>query len=275
MFVLETETIPWEPVKVNTRTGRITRKFIREGELAAGVGYTCDLVHYHRGDEVFTAPQHRHDFAQIRLTIEGTTDYGHLQIGEAGDTAYFPAGAYYGPERFEEAEIFLIQWSKDWVTREKSDRAYKTLAERGKFEGGFYVTTDDAGNEVRKDGANAVWEEVNQRPLVIPSPKYATPIIMHPAGYEWERAGEASDVKDLGHFTEEDLNVTVHRWDAGGRISLSAERTQIVWVSSGAVELDGRTLGERTLIFSDAGESHELVGVQSGEATVLRMPVSV
>ena len=274
MFILETESIPWEPVTGNHRTGNIRRKFVREGELARGVGYTCDLVHYHRGAEVFTAPRHRHDFSQIRMTIEGTTDYGDSQIGDAGDTGYFPAGAFYGPERFEEAEIFLIQWSRDWVTREKSDAAFKRLSERGRFEGGHYITTDDNGAEVRKDGANAVWEEVNQRQQVIPTPKYATPILMHPAGYDWEPAGEAAQVKDLGHFTEDDINVTVHRWEQGGTIPLTPERTQIVWVADGSVRIGDRTVGARALFFSDAGEAHEVEGVDAGSATILRMPKS-
>ncbi|MEV8515202.1 hypothetical protein [Dactylosporangium sp. NPDC051484] len=261
-------------MRANTRTGKITRKFIRESELAKGVGYTCDLVHYHRGDEVFTAPQHRHDFDQIRLTIEGTTDYGHLQVAEPGDVAFFPAGAYYGPERFEEAEIFLIQWSKTWITREQNDAAYKALSEKGTFKDGFYVTTDENGNEVRKDGANAVFEAIYQRPMVIPKPKYATPIIMHSDAYEWQPAGENAEVKDLGHFTEGDIGVTTHQWEAGGTIDLTPERTFIVWVSSGSVEIDGRTVGARTLIFSDATETHQLVGVEAGTATILRMPIS-
>src|SRR5882762_10427557 len=101
MFVLETAEMPWDPVKANTRTGKISRKFIREGELASGVGYTSDLVKYHGGHGVFTGP---------------------------GDATFFPAGAYYGPERFEAAEIFLLQWSPDWVTRDQSNAAYAALA---------------------------------------------------------------------------------------------------------------------------------------------------
>jgi hypothetical protein len=274
MFILETETIPWEPVDVNTRTGTITRKFIRESELAKGVGYTCDLVHYHRGDQVFTAPRHRHDFDQIRITLEGTTDYGGFQVGEAGDVAFFPAGAYYGPERFEEAEIFLIQWSKTWVSREQNNAAYKALSERGVFKDGFYVTTDENGNEVLKDGANAVFESVYGHPMVTPKPKFETPIIMHPDAHEWMPAGENADSKDLGHFTEDDLSVSAHRWRPGGAVDLTPERTFIVWVASGSVEIDGRTVGARTMIFSDAGETHQLIGVDPGAATVLRMPIS-
>lgn len=274
MFVLETETIPWEPVKANTRTGAISRKFIREGELADGVGYTSDLVWYHGGQGVFTAPRHRHNFDQIRLTLEGTTDYGHQQVADAGDAAFFPAGAYYGPERFEEARILLLQWSPDWVTRAKSDAAYAELSTRGTFTDGYYVTTDAAGNQVRTDGTNAVWEAVNNKPLVIPRPKYATPVLMCPGGYDWRPSpGSDAEVKDLGHFTEGDLNIGVYRWRDGGTLALGAERTSIVWIASGSVRLNGRPLGAGTILFSDLGEVHELVGVEPGEATVLHMPL--
>jgi hypothetical protein len=272
VFVLETETIAWEPVKANTRRGEISRKFLREGELSEGVGYTSDLVWYHGGQGVFTAPRHRHNFDQIRLTLDGTTDYGYEQIADAGDAAFFPAGAYYGPERFEEAQILLLQWSPDWVTREQSDAAYAELARRGTFKDGFYATTDENGDEVRKDGTNAVWEAVNNKPLVIPSPKYSQPILMHPGAFEWRTGPDGAEFKDLGHFTDSDLNFSAWRWQQGGRFTLGAERTSIVWIASGSVSLDGRKRGARTILFSDLGETHELTGVEPGEATVVGLP---
>jgi hypothetical protein len=275
MFVLETDTIPWEPVKANTRTGDISRKFIREGELSAGVGYTSDLVYYHRGEEPFTAPRHRHNFDQIRLTLGGVTDYGYDQVAGAGDVTFFPAGAYYGPEWFEEAEIFLLQWSPDWVTREQSDAAYAELSKHGTFVDGYYVTTDESGNEVRKDGTNAVWEKVNQKPLVIPSPKYSQPIVMHPGAYDWWPEAVGVESKDLGHFTEGDLTISPRRWEQGGSFTLGADRTSILWVASGSVSIDDRKLGARTILFSEIGETHQIVGVEPGEATVVGLPKPV
>jgi hypothetical protein len=274
MFVLETETIPWDPVTANTRSGKISRKFIREGELAKGVGYTSDLVKYHGGHGVFTAPRHRHNFDQIRLTIDGETDYGHEQIAAAGDATFFPAGAYYGPERFEAAEIFLLQWSPDWVTREQSNSAYAQLASRGRFADGYYITVGEDGQEVRKDGTNAVWEAVNGKPLVIPSPKYQQPIVMRPDGYDWAPHSPDLQIKDLGHFTEGDLNIAIYRWAPRASLTLTAERTSILWVASGALSLDGRRLQRRTVLFSDAGETHELYGIEAGEATCIGLPVA-
>jgi hypothetical protein len=274
MFVLDTAAMPWDPVKANTRTGKISRKFIREGELAPGVGYTSDLVKYHGGHGVFTAPRHRHNFDQIRLTLSGETDYGYEQIAGPGDATFFPAGAYYGPERFEAAEIFLLQWSPDWVTREQSDAAYVELAKTGEFKDGLYVSIGDDGQEVRKDGTNAVWEAVNGKPLVIPSPKYQQPILMRPEGFDWKRTSDGVGVRDLGHFTDADLNIVTYRWSDAATLQLSEERTYILWIDSGAVSLDGRRLGENTILFSDFGETHDLHGVQAGEATCIGLPVA-
>jgi hypothetical protein len=274
MFVLDTAAMAWDPVKANTRTGKISRKFIREAELAPGVGYTSDLVKYHGGHGVFTAPRHRHNFDQIRLTLSGQTDYGYEQIAGPGDATFFPAGAYYGPERFEAAEIFLLQWSPDWVTRDQSDAAYAELAKTGEFKDGFYVYTGDDGQPARKDGTNAVWEAVNGKPLIIPSPKYQQPILMRPDGFDWQRSAEDLSVKDLGHFTDEDLNIVTYRWSEGALLRLPAERTHILWIASGAVSLDGRPLGEKTILFSDFGETHELCGLQAGQATCIGLPVS-
>jgi hypothetical protein len=274
MFVLDTAAMPWDPVKANTRTGKISRKFIREGELAPGVGYTSDLVKYHDGHGVFTAPRHRHNFDQIRLTLSGETDYGYEQIAGPGDATFFPAGAYYGPERFEAAEIFLLQWSPDWVTRKQSDSAYAELAKTGEFKDGYYVSTDENGQEVRKDGTNAVWEAVNRKPLVIPSPQYQQPILMRPEGFEWKPSSDGVDIKDLGHFTDADLNVATYRWSESGAFTLTPERTYILWIGSGAMTLDGRWLGEKSILFSDFGETHELHGAQAGEAICVGLPVS-
>jgi hypothetical protein len=206
--------------------------------------------------------------------LSGETDYGYEQIAGPGDATFFPAGAYYGPERFEAAEIFLLQWSPDWVTREQSDAAYAELAKTGEFKDGFYVCTGDDGQQVRKDGTNAVWEAVNGKPLIIPSPKYQQPILMRPDGFDWQRRSEDLSVKDLGHFTDEDLNIVTYRWSEGALMRLSAERTYIFWIGSGAVSLDGRQLGEKTILFSDFGETHELCGVHAGEATCIGLPVS-
>jgi hypothetical protein len=111
MQVIPTEEIEWETVVANARAGHVQRKYIREGEILPGVGYASDCYNYVGGDSVFTAPRHHHDFEQIRISMTGVQDFGLGQITEEGWIAYFPAGAYYGPEHIDGASIFQIQWS--------------------------------------------------------------------------------------------------------------------------------------------------------------------
>ena len=96
---------------------------------------------------------------------------------------------------------------------------------------------------------------------------------MRPEGFDWKPTSDGVDVKDLGHFTDDDLNIVAYRWSEDAVLQLSAERTQILWIGSGAVSLDGQRLGEKTILFSDFGETHELHGVEAGEATCIGLPV--
>ena len=148
------------------------------------------------------------------------------------------------------------------------------MAKTGEFKDGFYVSTGEDGQEVRKDGTNAVWEAVNGKPLVIPSPKYQQPILMRPEGFDWQHESAGLSVKDLGHFTDGDVNIVTYRWSEDAVLRLSAERTHILWIGSGALSCDGNRLGEKTILFSDFGEAHDLRSLQSGEAICIGLPVS-
>jgi hypothetical protein len=133
--IILTEDLPWKPVAVNARVGEVQSKYVREGEIPPGVGYAADCYNYTSGNNVFTAPGHHHDLEQIRISMTGVQDFGQGQIIEEGWIAYFPAGAYDGPERIDDASIFQIQWSDFWVSRAERERAYRELAERGEFTG--------------------------------------------------------------------------------------------------------------------------------------------
>ena len=49
-------------------------------------------------DDSFTAPRHHHALQQIRWSDSGSKNYAPGKNIEGGDLAYFPRGAYYGPE---------------------------------------------------------------------------------------------------------------------------------------------------------------------------------
>jgi len=271
--VIETDRIPYELVTRSNRPGRVHRKLVREGEISPGVGFTADLVQYEGGHGTFTAPRHRHAFDQIRFIVSGQPDFGHRQIAHGGQSIFFPAGAHYGPETIEEAEVMLIQWSRDWVTREQHDATHAEMQKVGEFKDGYYVTVDADGKEHRADGRNAVWETFMKRKLVYPTPRYPQPVVMKPEGFEWRPLADGVQVKMLGRFTEDDVYIAQYRWDSGGSLELTPERTQLLWISSGKVLLDGQAHPERTVIFADYGET-VLVGSDAGaEAVCFGLPV--
>jgi len=181
------------------------------------------------GHGTFSAPRHKHNFDQIRYVVSGSPDFGHYQVASQGQSAFFPAGAAYGPETIEESEMLLIQWGQHWMTRAQHDETYSRMLQAGEFKDGYYVTVDAAGNEQRADARNAVWETFNARKLVYPTPRYPQPVIMEPEGFEWRPAGPGVSGKVLGRFTEDDVYVGNYRWDeAGAVLTLGAERTALL-----------------------------------------------
>jgi len=135
MHVIDTAVIPWTLVSKSNRPGRVHRKLVHEGSVSPGVGYTADLVQYEGGYGTFSAPRHKHNFDQIRYVVSGDPDFGHYQVASPGQSAFFPAGAAYGPETIEEAEILCdrvaIIDSGIIIALESPDRLIDILLRRG------------------------------------------------------------------------------------------------------------------------------------------------
>jgi hypothetical protein len=274
MEVYDTEKMPWVRVAANARVGEVRRKAIREGEVLPGVGYASDCYHYVGGETVVTAPRHRHDFEQIRITMQGTQDFGQGQITDPGWIAYFPAGAYYGPERIDGASVFQIQWSDYWVTRAQHDRAFEELKLSGEFKEGRYYWVDETGKEQTKDALNAIWEHVFDRKSEFPVPRYPQPILMNPDAFGWTTAPGPVSTAVLGRFTERDLTIIKVRWNTRGDYDLSSDRTYCLFTVRGDIDVAGRTYGEHTVLWSDFGESVTVEGQPGTEGLCIAFPTA-
>jgi hypothetical protein len=270
--IIPTDQLEWKLVAANARTGDVENKYVREGELLPGIGYAADCYHYVGGENVFTAPRHHHDFEQIRISMTGVQDFGQGQVTEEGWIAYFPAGAYYGPERIDGASIFQIQWSDFWITRANHERAFAVLAQNGEFSGGKYSWTDENGIVQTKDAQNAIWEHVWGRESVIPVPRYPQPVLMNPEAFEYVTSDTGLATKVLGRFTERDVAITKIRWDERATYSLPADRTYCLFTNAGDIEVDGRTCGRHTVVWSDYGENVDVSGAPGAEALCIAFP---
>ena len=267
MHITNTHEMQWEPTP-NSRKGTVFKKVVREGEISPGVGYYARSSKFAGGDQRFEAPRHRHDFDQIRIGLRGKADFGRGIRLFPGDICYFPAGAPYGPELFDDVEFFQVQWGERWVTKEAHDEAIRQLAERGEFKNGMYLRSGTAGKVHQVDSLTAIYEHVNGIPLVIPKPRYAQPILIRPDAFTWTSAGAGLSVKRLGNFTEDELRLSLLRWDGQASYQLETDRTSLIFTTSDGV--DG--LPSSSVLWSDLGEGDTLTGTPGAEAVLVKYP---
>src|SRR5207302_5332738 len=151
------------------------------------------------------------NFEQIRFQLAGISDYGRTGKLTEGMVGYYPEGVAYGPQTQksgESAATVTLQFGgasgNGYLSRDDVKAGMDALKQFGEFKDGVFFRRDGKPGKRNMDAYQAIWEHVNQRPMVYPKPRYATPILMEPAHYEWvpvEGARGAFE-KLLGVFTE-------------------------------------------------------------------------
>jgi hypothetical protein len=267
MHTTNTQEMEWEPTP-NSRKGTVFKKVVREGEVSPAVGYYARASKFAAGEEKFEAPRHKHDFDQLRIGIRGKADFGRGIRLSPGDICYFPAGAPYGPERFDDVEFFQVQWGQRWVTKEAHDEAIRELAELGEFRNGLYRRSSPTGKVRQVDSLTAIYEHVNGIPPVIPKPRYAQPILIRPGAFTWTSIGDGLSVKRLGNFTEDELRLSLLHWDGPAPYQLETERTSLIFTTADGVE----DLPSATVLWSDLGAADSLSGGPGAEALLVEYP---
>ena len=221
MQIVDTTRQAWELVLPNPRGGDVFRKVIRAAEGGAEVSYDIRLERFGEGDREYTSVRHRHDFEQLRFAAAGRMDLGFGTL-EEGDVGYFPANAYYGPQRCDGALILIAQWGDRFITKEQSDAAVAELSRHGEFRDGIYRSVDQRGRPYNKDPLNAIWEQVFGEPYKPQKPRYEQPIVITPAAFGWSAGKGATRRRKLGVFTENGLAVESVQWCENGSFEVAA-----------------------------------------------------
>ena len=215
-------------------------------------------------DGYFT-PRHRHNFDQLRYTLEGTfvTGHGDMPPGVAG---YFPEGTYYGPQKQSgESRILILQFQgpsgDHFLSNEEANATVNKLREQGGvFHDGYYSGVKPDGKRFNKDSYRAIWEELNDRKLVIPKPRFRTPVMMNVENFGWvpHRRRDGIDVKHLGSFGEYRSSIGFLRMERGSSfLAGQHEDAEIRYLLQGAVEYGGKTWGANTYFYTPPGASTE------------------
>jgi hypothetical protein len=233
----------------------------------------------------FQTPRHHHGFQQIRWTESGSVNFAPGQDIDAGDLAYFPRGAYYGPQLKDQGVQLLLQFGffdeypaggKDWYR--KYQEGMQALRLSGRFEDGLYFDTDpQTGAQRQRDAVEALFEHRTRRKLVVPAEGYASPIVMHPAAFSYYPAAAGLELKPLGRFHDHpgpngDVRISQARLSKGGAYRLGRERAQVAWTISPGLELEGRRYPELTCLYSAREEEMQLGAFEAVELFIVEFP---
>ena len=104
MNVAHDETTPWGPAR-NVRGGRIVFKELLRGAEKTPTNFSLVLADT---DVTFKSPRHRHNFDQVRLTVEGDFSYARGKASPEGEIVYYPEGAFYGPQNVTGDPLVLL-----------------------------------------------------------------------------------------------------------------------------------------------------------------------
>ncbi len=199
--------IAYRPVSGH-RTGDIQFKRLLQGDPGALDNYELSLVR-NRGS--YYTPRHRHNFDQMRLVVEGEFGYATRKKMRAGDAGYFPEGTYYGPQTVTDSVMLILQCGAPsgagFLDYDSLHQGHLEMEKLGRFENGIFHrnpgSNQPAGRR-KQDSYEAIWEHKRGRRLTYPKARYAEPVIMNTAAFDWHPTAAAGvQTKLLGHFVRD------------------------------------------------------------------------
>jgi len=255
MKIVQGDELDWAR-GLEYRGGTFHYRNLMEGEPGTIDNFQLSMG---RNDKDFVSPRHRHNFEQFRFQLEGDLNFARDGVMTPGMLGYFPEGASYGPQTSEAtAMTIVLQFGgpsgSGYLSRKEVNAGMAELRKTGTFEAGVYKRNEGEPGKRNMDGFQAIWEHVHGRPLQFPKPRYAQPIMMDQAHYEWVDSPEhpGASEKLLGVFTERRAEASLHRIAPGATLTGTGRVVYFAW--SGAGRVDGQPVRPFTTLFLDRGE---------------------
>ncbi len=199
------DTLEWKR-GLEYRGGVFHFRNLMEGEEGSVDNFRLGMG---RSSADFYSPRHRHNFEQIRYCIDGELSFGRDGKLSAGMVGYFPEGVHYGPQtQHSESLTVVLQCGgasgSGYPSRNEVKAAMDALEETGTFDDGVFRRKEGLPGKKNLDGFQAIWEHINQRPMLYPKGRYPAPILMDPMNYAWTATEASAGVEEklLGVFTE-------------------------------------------------------------------------
>jgi len=219
----------------------------------------------------YSGPRHRHNFDQFRFALEGESDYGQDGALKAGMLGYYPEGVHYGPQ-VNKTPIFnvVLQFGgasgSGYLLPREVKAGMEELKTFGEFKDGVFHRREGVPGKRNMDAYQAIWEHVHGREMVYPKGRYAAPIFMDSANYDWAsvRGAEGVSEKLFGVWTERRIEAGLVRLAPGARHEVHGRGIYLVLAGEGTCE--SAPLRKFTTVYLDLGESTIL---QARETTEL------
>ena len=271
MRILPVESVPLIE-RQHIREGIFRSQTLLTGTAGAPDNFSLQLVSL---PGVYNSPRHRHNFDQVRWQIEGEFDFSHDGLMRPGTIAYFPEGTRYGPQRSRVPTTTLVLQfggasGSGFISAEEYEHARVELSKSGSFAGGVYTRAAGDGKN-SQDAYEAVWEQVNGRPLEYPEPRYARPVFMEPAHFDWvPQAATGTSRKLLGVFSGHGTRLAMFRAATGAVLPLEDHALYFIHAGSGSV--NGKEFAARAVMQVDRGEEAILTARADTELLQLGLP---
>jgi hypothetical protein len=269
--VVEADAMEYKVIPTGRGPAQET-KILAMGELVPGMNFWLNLWRFGKNGP-FETPRHHHTFQQVRYVVEGVANIGPKKDLHENWVGYFPAGAYYGPQRDGGGTVLYLQFGEGFITEEQQQQAFAEMEEAGTLKDGVYTDVDpDTGKKRNRDAVQAMYEWVNGRKLEFPEPRYPDPIMINPAAFNWVSLNEGLLQKPLGTFTERQVAMSMLRWEDSGSHEFPSDSTQLVFSTTEGLRAEGSSRPSRTSIWSPYNESLELDGDPGAEALMISVP---
>ena len=271
------------------RPGKTIQQFLLAEDAPDGLNFSLRRVQFQPGEAALRTPRHRHLFQQIRWSEADSYNFAPGQDIPEGDLAYFPKGAWYGPQHEDSATGFALQYGFNGEYQESGEAwaahrkvAMEQMNARGKFEDGVYKLNDPGPDEIaERDSVHAIYQETYRvatgKTFPTPTEGYETPILVHPAAFAYYKASDGVEVKRLGNFFDNagpraDVRLLMTHLNDGGVYTLDGERAQIGWTKEPGLVVDGQEYPELTCFYSPLGEQSQIGASGDVEVNIVEFP---
>jgi hypothetical protein len=288
-IVVSTEIPTYNQQEESVRSGATVRQAIFGDETPDGLNFRVFRSQFQPGDDALVTPRHHHNFQQIRWAERGPVNYAPEASIPTDDVAYFPRGAYYGPQKKDQGISIALQLGRsgDYQHGPKwqgyREEAMRQLNSRGRFEDGIYIEIDPAtGEERRRDGVEALLAEqyemhTGERYAAFDA-GYDAPVLIHTGAVDYFQLAPGVEMKLLGRFFDNpgpdgDTRISMIRLAAEAEHHFDEARSQVGWAKGGGLRVENEVYPALTHFYIPLGESVTLSAAESVELRFVELPL--